>query len=584
MLGLRPVRSRRILRDVTTTIVTTPVDDDGLLLHADDATAQVCLTVVRLISVLERRRVAPADIVAVRLLVVDTEPAAGLVPVVAEELERLAVSAPVGVVPITAPVEAGMLVAPPGDVRGTDHPPPMNGEHMTASTPDLTPLRGLGTVHLPDDPGYETACLAWNRTAVQRPAAVAVPESPDDLARIVRMASGLGLRVAPQTTGHGAGSMQDVAFDDVLLLRMERLTGVQVDPISRTARIQGGTLWSDVLAAIAPHGLTALHGSAGDVAVVGYLLGGGLSFYGRAHGLALNAVRAFDVVAPSGDRVRADAEENADLFWALRGGGGNFGIVVAVELDLLPIADVVAGMMLWDLDRAPALLPAWAQWTRNAPESVTSSFRIMRFPPLPELPPFLSGRNLVVIDGAILEEDDRAAGILAPLRALQPEMDTFARIPAEGVLAMHMDPPDPMPGVSDHAMLTGLPDDAVAALLESAGPGAETPLLIAELRHLGGALARAHDGALARLDGEYALFTVCVVPAPEMAEVCDAATRDVVAAMRPWSTGGRFANFSDRPADAATMFDPPDWERLLRARERHDPERTLVAAHVVGER
>ena len=455
---------------------------------------------------------------------------------------------------------------------------------MTPTTSDLTPLRALPAVHCPDDPGYEAACLAWNLAARQNPVAVGVPETVDDLVRIVRTASQLGLRVAPQSTGHCAGAMQDVAFDDVVLVRMNRLTGVEVDPEARTARIVGGTLWRDVLAVSAPHGLTALHGSAGDVAVVGYLLGGGLSFYGRQHGLAINAVRAFEVITASGDHIRADADENADLFWALRGGGGNFGIVVAVELDLLPVADVVAGMMLWDLERAPEVLAAWARWTRTVPESVTSAFRIMRFPPLPELPPFLSGRSLVVIDGAILEEDDGAAEILASLRALAPEMDTFARIPSDGVLAMHMDPPDPVPAVSDHAMLTGLPDDAVAALLDAVGPGVATPLMIAELRHLGGALARSHEGALARLHGEYALFAVSVVPAPEMAEVCDAATRDLAAALGPWSTGGRFSNFSDRPTDAATMFDGPDWERLLSVRERHDAERTWVAAHAVGAR
>lgn len=455
---------------------------------------------------------------------------------------------------------------------------------MTLNTRDMTSLYELDAVLGPDDVAYESACQAWNLAVLQRPAAVGVPETVDDIACIARAASELGLRVAPQSTGHGAGALGDVVFDDVVLLRMNRLTGVQIDPEARTARILGGTHWREVLEAAAPCGLTALHGSAGDVAVVGYLLGGGLSFYGRAHGLAAGSLRAVELVTPTGDRIRADVHENTDLLWAVRGGGGNFGVVVAVEIDLLPISDVVAGMMLWDMEHAPAVLRTWTEWTATAPESATTSLRLMRFPPLPELPPFLSGRSLVVIDGAVLEDDVRAAEILQPLRALSPEMDTFTRVPAEKVLDIHMDPPDPMPGVSDHAMIAALPEDALAAVLAVAGPGVDTPLLFLELRHVGGALGRSHDGAVAGLDGEYALLAMCVVPVPEMLAPCEGVVRQVVEAMRPWATDRLFGNFCDRPSDAQAMFDAPDWERLNRIRDRHDGERRWVAAHAVGGR
>ncbi len=455
---------------------------------------------------------------------------------------------------------------------------------MTPNTRDMTSLYELDAVLGPDDAAYESACQAWNLAVLQRPAAVGVPETVDDVARIARVASELGLRVAPQSTGHGAGALGDVVFDDVVLLRMNRLTGVQIDSEARTARILGGTHWREVIEAAAPCGLTALHGSAGDVAVVGYLLGGGLSFYGRAHGLAAGSLRAVELVTPTGDRIRADVHENTDLLWAVRGGGGNFGVVVAVEIDLLPISDVVAGMMLWDMEHAPTVLRTWTEWTATAPESATTSLRLMRFPPLPELPPFLSGRSLVVIDGAVLEDDVRAAEILQPLRALSPEMDTFTRVPAEKVLDIHMDPPDPMPGVSDHAMIATLPEDALAALLAVAGPGVDTPLLFLELRHIGGALGRSHDGAVAGLDGEYALLAMCVVPVPEILAPCEGVVRHVVEAMRPWATERLFGNFCDRPSDARAMFDAPDWERLNRIRDRHDGERRWVAAHAVGGR
>jgi len=455
---------------------------------------------------------------------------------------------------------------------------------MNPTTTDRSALRDVEHLLLPGDAGYDDACRPWNLAVSQRPAAVAVPRTVDDVVRIVDAAIGLGLRIAPQSTGHAASTLADVPFDDVVLLRLHELTGVTVDPVARIARVLGGTLWQEVIAAAAPHALTALHGSAGDVAVAGYVLGGGLSFYGRAHGLASSSVRAIELVTAEGELLRASADEHAALFWALRGGGGNFGAVVAIELELLPIADAVAGMLLWDLGRAPEVAHAWAAWTATVPESVTTSLRLMRFPPLPELPPFLSGRELVVVDGAVLEDDARASELLAPLRALAPELDTFARIPAGQLLAVHMDPPAPTPSVSDHAMLATLPGAAVDALLEVAGPGVQTPLMFAELRHLGGELARPQDAALARLDGEYALFAVSPAPTPELLELGEHATSDVIAALRLWATGGNFSNFADRAIDPSSMFEPAAWERLVRVRDLYDPARTWVAAHAVGGR
>ncbi|MEV0058605.1 FAD-binding oxidoreductase [Nocardia sp. NPDC050718] len=444
--------------------------------------------------------------------------------------------------------------------------------------PTTTALRDLAL--LPGDPGYDAACTPWNLAVRQRPAAVAVPRTVDEVVDIVRAATALGLRIAPQSTGHGAAALADL--QDVLLLRLHALTGVTVDPVARRARVIGGTLWRDVLAATAPHGLTALHGSAGDVAVAGYLLGGGLSFYGREHGLAGSAVRAIEIVTADGSLVRATAEEHPDLFWAVRGGGGGFGVVVAIELELLPLADVFAGMLLWDIERAPEVLSAWRDWTAAVPESVTTSVRLMRFPPLPELPPFLSGRALVVIDGAVLEADDRAAELLAPLRALAPELDTFARIPAAALLDVHMDPPGPTPAVSDHALLTHLPRAAVEALLTVAGPGVQTPLMFAELRHLGGALARPQDAALTHLAGAYALFAVSPAPTPELAALGETVTTGVVAALRPWAAPTSFLNFADRPIDPATAFGTTEWQRLQHIRDTYDPARVWVAAHAAA--
>ncbi|WP_207205425.1 FAD-binding oxidoreductase [Microbacterium protaetiae] len=319
---------------------------------------------------------------------------------------------------------------------------------LTTTDDAIARLRGvLGDRLLtPGDAGYDQARLPWNLVTDQHPLAVALPHTDDEVAAIVREAAASSLHVAAQSTGHGAGPLRGVDLSQTVLVSLRALRGVTVDADARTAVAQGGAVWHDVLAASAPHGLTALHGSAGDVSVVGYALNGGVSFYGRAHGLAVNAVRSVRVVTADGALVTASAEQNPELFWALRGGSGAFGVVVAIEVDLLPYADVFAGLMLWDGSHATEVARAWAAWTTGVPESVTTSLRIMHFPPLPELPPFISGRSVVAIDGAILETDAAAAAVLAPLRSLQPEMDTFARIPAADLTAVHLDPPEAVAG------------------------------------------------------------------------------------------------------------------------------------------
>ncbi|UOQ88702.1 FAD-dependent oxidoreductase [Agromyces endophyticus] len=565
---------------MTTTIRSEPVDDRGDLVHADDPTAQLCLAFVRLEHDIVGRGLSLTTLRSLRVRNASAEPDADLLGILAERLGPATRGVVVEVVADDPGRSAGMLVRLEATVAAPE-PRHHEGTSMNPTLTTLTALRELEHVLLPDDAGYADACRPWNLAVAQRPAAVAVPQSTAEVVSAVVAARADGLRIAPQSTGHAASAIADAPFDDLLLLRLHELTGVEIDPAARIARIAGGALWQDVVAAAAPHGLTALHGSAGDVAVAGYVLGGGLSFYGRAHGLAASSVRAIELVTADGELVRASADEHTALFWALRGGGGGLGVVVAIELDLLPVADVVAGMLLWDLSAAPVVVRAWAEWTGTLPESVTTALRLMRFPPLPELPPFLSGRELVVIDGALLEGDERAAELLAPLRALAPELDTFGRMPSAGLLAVHMDPPAPTPGVSDHVMLAGLPQSAIDALLAAAGPGVATPLMAAELRHLGGALARPHDGALSHLDGEYALFAVSAAPTPELAALGERATAQVADALRPWSTGAAFPNFAERATPSASFFSTAALERLRHVHDLYDPRGAWVASHTV---
>ena len=195
---------------------------------------------------------------------------------------------------------------------------------------------------LPHDPSWDEARLAWNLSADQQPAAVALPETAADVQAVVRWARHRGLRIAPQGTGHNALPLGSLAH--TVLLKTGRMRGVEIDASAHRARVEAGVLWGEVSDAAAEHGLAALAGSSADVGVVGYSLGGGVSWLGRRYGLASNSVTAVELVNAAGELVRADAEQNTDLFWALRGGGGSFGVVTALEFTLYPIAEVYAGI------------------------------------------------------------------------------------------------------------------------------------------------------------------------------------------------------------------------------------------------
>ncbi|MCA0251794.1 MAG: FAD-binding oxidoreductase [Actinobacteria bacterium] len=460
--------------------------------------------------------------------------------------------------------------------------PSYQPETLTQTT-DVTGLLGLcqGRVHLPGAPGYDAARTPWAVHVDQRPAAVAVPHSAEEVVEVVRAAVAAGLRIAPQSSGHGAGAFARADLSDVVLVRLNEFTGVSIDPERRLARVLGGTLWQDVIEAAAPHGLTALHGSSPDVAVAGYTLGGGLSWYARQHGLAAHHLRAVELVLADGESVRTDAEHDPDLFWAVKGGGGSFGIVTALEFDLLPIPDAYAGMLLWPGERAAEVTHRWAEWTQTVPDTVTTSLRLMSFPPMPELPPFLSGRKLVIVDGAILASDERAAELLAGLRELGPELDTFGRVPAPALTRMHMDPEGPTPSVSNSLVLRELPAAAVDALLAAAGPESGSSLLAAEIRHLGGAVGRPADAALACLPGAYIGFFLGIAPTPEIAAAGFADATKAVTALMPWASSRRFLNFDDNLVDVASGYRPDSWQRLTLVRERVDPQRRLVANHPV---
>ena len=320
------------------------------------------------------------------------------------------------------------------------------------------------------------------------------------------------------------------------------------------------------------YGLAALAGSSHDVGVVGYSLGGGLSWLGRKYGLATNSITAIQIVTADG-RVRlVDDQHDPDLFWAVRGGGGNFGVVTAIEFRLYPSKRSTPACWCSRGSAPREVLRAWRDWTDTAPDEITTSARILQVPPLPDIPEPLRGRSLVVIDGAYTGEEADGAEVIAPLRALGPEIDTFAMIGPAQLLRLHMDPPQPVPATGDGAMLDVVPVEAIDELVKVAGPGSGSPLLMVELRHLGGAVGREadHHGALAKLDGDYAFYAIGMAPDEETAEAVAAHVDVVRGALTEWDAGKRYLNFSERPVDTRCAY---RGEGLLPAARGQDARR-----------
>lgn len=263
-----------------------------------------------------------------------------------------------------------------------------------------------GRLVRPTDTDWDQARAAWNLTVDQAPTAVALPESVRDIQTIVRAAGRLGLRVAPQATGHNAMPLGPLAR--TILLSLARMRGVTIDAEHGRARVEAGAQWGDVTPRAAAHGWTALAGSSHDVGVAGYTLGGGISWLARSHGLAANSVLSFEVVTADGEHRLIDADHDPELFWALRGGGGSFAVVTAIELELYPISTVYAGVLFFPIERAGTVLHTWAQVSRDLPDEVMCVGRLLRFPPLPDLPEVIRGRSFAVVEAVSTLSEVRA--------------------------------------------------------------------------------------------------------------------------------------------------------------------------------
>ena len=434
---------------------------------------------------------------------------------------------------------------------------------------------------LPHDPSWDDARLAWNLSADQQPAAVALPETAEDVQAVVPWSRKRGLRIAPQGTGHNALPLGSLAH--TVLLKTERMRGVEIDPSARRARVEAGVLWGEVSDAAAEHGLAALAGSSADVGVVGYSLGGGVSWLGRRYGLAANSVTAIELVNAEGELVRADAEQSADLFWALRGGGGSFGVVTALEFTLYPIAEVYAGILFFPLERGAEVLRAWRRWVDTVPDEVTSVGRFLEFPPIPDIPEPVRGKSFVVVEATSLLGKDGTDELLRPLRALGPDMDTFATIPVQQLKHLHMDPEHPVPGHGDGMVLSDFNDAAIDALVRIAGAGSGSPLITVEVRHAGGALERKAPGAgaLTSIDGQFLMFAAGMTPTPGHGAAVRAHVELVQNALAAWDSGRAYLNFAVKRERGERLFGDLTYRRLQTVKAAVDPDDVFRSNHPV---
>jgi FAD/FMN-containing dehydrogenase len=402
------------------------------------------------------------------------------------------------------------------------------------------------------------------------------------VAAAVRWASARGMRVAVQATGHGLQS--DMA--GTVCVSTRRMSGVTIDPVARTATAGAGVRWAQVIEAAAPHGLAPLCGSSSQVGVVGYTLGGGLGPMAWQYGFAADHVRRVQLVTADGTVREVDAASDPALFWAVRGGKGNFGIATELEFSLFPVSRLYGGAAFFPGARAGDLLHAYRTWVDTLSDRTTTSIALLRLPPAPELPEPLRGRFVVHLRFAHLGTAEEGARLLAPMRAVAPPiMDMIGEMPFAAVDSIHMDPTDPMPAWERGTTLRELPAAAVDTMIVAAGPDVDVPLIMLEVRHLGGAIARgpAVPNAVAGRDARFSVLALGPMAGP-VAEIVPAVTQSVVDSLTPWAGRGALLNFlgAANPERVGRLWDPADRARLLAVRRRVDPTGLFAPAQAIG--
>ncbi|WP_062986328.1 FAD-binding oxidoreductase [Nocardia anaemiae] len=422
-----------------------------------------------------------------------------------------------------------------------------------------------GRVLVPGDEGFEAAARPWSSAVTQPVAAVVRASDADDVAAVVAHARRAGVPVVAQPTGHGATG----GIEDAILLRTGGLDSVEIDAERRVAKVGAGANWGAVQAAAAAHGLTGLAGSNPVVGVTGYTLGGGLSWFGRKYGWASDAVRTFEIVDAEGARTRVGAED-PELFWALRGGGGDFGVVTALEFDLFPAPGLYGGRVLWHGARTAEVFAAFQEITADAPDELSVWFHRLQFPDAPPM---------VALDVAYLGDPEVGRALLTRLDAIDgPLADKRGTLSVANLGEITAEPTDPSPALSRAELLTDLGDAVVKTLLDE--PVA--PLADIQIRHLGGAFARADadGGARGPITEPYLLYALGL-GFPHIAAAVKSRRAEIVDAIGAHISGLKPYTFLTPEETAAAAFDSSTLARLRAIKRARDPQSVIRANYPV---
>ncbi|HEY0811988.1 MAG TPA: FAD-binding protein [Pseudonocardia sp.] len=448
---------------------------------------------------------------------------------------------------------------------------------------DITRLRASldAVIAVPGDVHYDDEVSTWNSSVTLRPAVVIGARTPEDVVTAVAWAVDLGLPVGVNATGHGAVANAAGA----LLINTSRLSAVSIDVATATATVGAGARIRDVAVAAARYGWACVQGSTSSTGAVGFTLGGGLGVLSRTFGLAADHVLSIDVVTPDGRLRTVDADHTPDLFWALRGGKGNFGVVTSYRTALITRSTCYGGGIFFDGVDAPAVLHHYRHWITGHTDDTSSSVALLRVPADPGLPEPIRGRFVVHVRMGHVGDPAEGARIATAMRRAAPVLlDTLGEIPLAALDMVHLDPPGPVPAHERGCLLDGLPDDAIDAILRQTTP-ADSPLVLTEIRHLGGAVARppVAPNAVPGRSSPFALFAIAPA-APPLAEAGPRAVQTLLDAMQPWRSTTNLPNFLGRSTDPTTVaaaWPPETRARLLDIKRAWDPDNLFRLGHAL---
>ena len=445
---------------------------------------------------------------------------------------------------------------------------------------DITSLRERisGPVLTAADDGYDAEVASWNRAVHHRPdVAVGVTSSADVVAAI-DFARDLGLPVSVQSTGHGA----EIPVTSGVLLTTRRLTSLDIYPEDRLAVVGAGVTWERVIHDAASHSLAPIAGSSPTVGAVGLLLGGGLGPLARSHGFSSDYLVSLEVVTASGDIITASETEYPELFWALRGGKTGLGIVVSVQLRLVDLSTLYAGSLLFEEEHIEQVLTVWNSYVSSAPDDVTTSVAIVRYPDFPFIPEPLRGRTLLSVRFAYPGDAITGEALARPLRRAAPiYTDALGTMPTTLMPSIHSDPTEPIPAWTIGRMVDSLDSQFLTTLLAHVGAGRRTPFLAAEIRHIGAATSR--DVAVgSAVGGRDSNFLLNLVGAPDPAlfdAVLPAASHAILTDLGPWIsevTNVNFVGYVHPSGPYVLSWSTEIHTMLERVRRSYDPESLLT--------